>query len=163
MAKNNAGVSGDKTSFYPKAMGYISMVDPKESVCQDCRSCELYCAAVHEAACGLELNRIWESRDPFRGEYFAYTCKQCIAPSCVEACPEDAMYIDKKTGARCIDEEKCNGCQKCIRACPVEPPRINYNSVKKKAVKCDLCKDRADGPVCVQMCPTLCLTLKKYK
>ncbi|MBU3948705.1 MAG: 4Fe-4S dicluster domain-containing protein [Proteobacteria bacterium] len=163
MEKKTDGVSADKTAFYPKAMGYISMVDPKESVCQDCRSCEMYCAAVHDAACGLELNRIWESRDPFRGEYFAYSCKQCIAPSCVAACPEDAMYIDEKTGARCIDEEKCNGCAACIKACPVEPPRINYNSVKKKAVKCDLCKDRPDGPVCVQMCPTMCLTLKKYK
>jgi Fe-S-cluster-containing hydrogenase component 2 len=146
----------------PKAMGHIGMVDPKISVCQDCKVCELYCAAVHEGACGLELNRIWEVRNPFRGEYYVLTCKQCISPSCMAACPVKAILVDEKTGARYIDQDLCTGCKLCIQACPLDPPRINFNSVKKKAVMCDLCKDREEGPVCVQMCPASCLELKKY-
>ena len=146
-----------------KAKGYIAMVDPDLSACQDCKICELYCASVHDGACGTELNRIWEFSDPLSGTYFAYSCKQCTTPSCMAACPTGAIYIDEGTGARCIDEKKCNGCKACIRACPLEPPRINFDSVNKKAKKCDLCKDREEGPVCVQMCPKECLVLKKIK
>lgn len=155
-------MAANLSNSIPKAVGYVSMVDPEISVCQDCKVCELYCAAVHEGACGAELNRIWESSDTFKGEYFSYSCKQCIAPSCLAVCPTQAIYIDEKTGARCIDPEKCSGCKLCIKACPMDPPRINFNSIKKKAVKCDLCKDRPEGPACVQMCPTMCLELKKY-
>lgn len=160
---NDKGVaSASKTVSYAKAIGYIAMVNPQISVCQDCRNCELYCAAVHDQACGLKLNRIWQTRDVFHGEYHVLTCKQCIAPSCMVACPVDAFFIDSKTGARCIDAEKCTGCGECIDACPLDPPRINFNDVKNVAIKCDLCKDRLEGPACVQICPTMCLELKKY-
>jgi len=154
--------SASSTVSYPKAKGYIGMVDPKIAVCQDCRVCETHCAAVHDHACGLTLNRIWQTRDVFHGEYGILACKQCIAPSCVAVCPVDAFYIDKKTGARCIDLEKCTGCMECIDACPLEPTRINFDDVRNVAIKCDLCKDRPEGPACIQFCPTMCLELKKY-
>lgn len=147
---------------FQKAKGYIGMTDPSVAACQDCKVCELFCAATHDGACGSELNRLWESSDIFAGEYITYSCKQCLAPSCMDACMVEAIYIDEATGARCIDAEKCIGCKACIKACPLDPPRINFDSINKKAKKCDLCKDREDGPVCIQMCPTMCLQLKKY-
>lgn len=146
----------------PKSRGYIDMVDPQVSGCQDCKVCEMYCALVHDGACGAELNRLWQISDTFRGKYYVLGCKQCISPSCMAACPKQAIVVDERTGARFINEELCNGCKLCIQACPLEPPRINFNSVKKKAVMCDLCKDREEGPVCIQMCPTTCLELKEY-
>ncbi|MFZ3150600.1 MAG: 4Fe-4S dicluster domain-containing protein [Anaerolineaceae bacterium] len=146
----------------PKAKGYIGMVDPKISACQDCKVCELYCALVHEGACGAELNRIWEVSETFSGDYFVRTCKQCISPSCMAACPVGAIQVDEATGARFVNEDLCTGCKLCIKACPFDPAPINFNSVKKKAVMCDLCKDRLEGPICVQLCPTMCLELKKY-
>ncbi|MDD4678570.1 MAG: 4Fe-4S dicluster domain-containing protein [Tissierellia bacterium] len=151
-----------KENRVPKAKGYITMTDPKIAACQDCKVCELFCSLTHDGSCGAELNRIWESSDIFAGEYFTYSCKQCISPSCLDACPTGAIYVDEKTGARCINEKICIGCMSCIRACPLDPPRINFDSINKKAKKCDLCKDREEGPACVQMCPTMCLQLKKY-
>ncbi len=47
---------------------------------------------------------------------------------------------------------KCIGCGLCVAACPFEVARINLDDERKKAVKCDLCKDRAGGPVCVEVC-----------
>jgi Fe-S-cluster-containing hydrogenase component 2 len=137
------------------------MVAPEISVCQDCGLCELVCATAHDGACGPTLRRLWLKRNPFISEYIVLTCPQCQAPSCMAACPVDAIFIDSKTGARCIDAAKCTGCKDCIEACPLDPPRINFDDVKDVAIKCDLCKDRADGPACVQYCPTMCLELKK--
>ncbi|MEL7656697.1 MAG: 4Fe-4S dicluster domain-containing protein [Bacillota bacterium] len=151
-----------KETRVQKATGFIAMTEPNIAACQDCKVCELFCATIHDAACGSELNRIWQHSDVFAGEYFTYSCKQCISPSCLEACPTNAIYVDEKTGARCIDEEKCIGCKACIKACPLDPPRINFDSINKKAKKCDLCKDRPEGPLCIEMCPTQCLVLKKY-
>lgn len=162
MSDTKRGFSEAITNPYPMAKGYIGMTDPTVATCQDCRNCEMNCAVVHDHACGLTLNRIWQTRDVFHGEYGILACKQCIAPSCMAACPVDAFYIDKKTGARCIDTEKCTGCMECIKACPLDPPRINFDPVRNVALKCDLCKDRPDGPVCVQFCPVMCLELKKY-
>jgi Fe-S-cluster-containing hydrogenase component 2 len=150
------------SSPVPKAKGWIGMVDPGISVCQDCKVCEMFCALIHEGACGPELTRIWEVSDPFRGEYYVLTCKQCLSPACMAACPVQAIMIDEGTGARYIDQEKCTGCKLCMAACPLDPPRINFNSVKKKAIMCDLCKDRPEGPICVEMCPRMCLELKEY-
>jgi Fe-S-cluster-containing hydrogenase component 2 len=71
------------------------------------------------------------------------------------------MYIDENTGARVIDKEKCTGCGSCAKACPLNPEVnvINFKTVngRRQAFKCDLCKDRAAGPVCVQTCPTSAL------
>lgn len=136
------------------------MVDPSVSTCQDCRTCELYCAAYHDGASGLELNRLWQTRNIFRGEYGVLTCKQCLSAPCMAACPRDAISEDAESGAKIINPELCNGCKLCIKACPCEPPRINFNSLEKKALKCDLCAGRPGGPICVEKCPTMCLEIK---
>jgi len=67
------------------------------------------------------------------------------------------MYIDVETGARVIDESKCNGCGACAEACPLMPNKrvIGYKEADGSRVffKCDLCKDRESGPICVEVCP----------
>jgi Fe-S-cluster-containing hydrogenase component 2 len=44
-----------------------------------------------------------------------------------------------------------------VDACPLTPemPVISFKKVGRKRVyfKCDLCCDRAEGPVCVEICP----------
>ena len=129
------------TVSYPKTSGYIGMTPPVESVCAACGTCELVCAMSHDGACGPTLRRCWLDRDHFTSSYELLACKQCNHPECMEACSVGAMYVDEKTGARCIDPEKCTGCELCIEACPFDPPRINIDTEKNVAIKCDLCKD----------------------
>lgn len=89
-----------------------------------------------------------------------YTCQQCEDHPCYEKCPEKdkAMCIDEN-GIVYIVPEHCTGCKLCIKACPFEPKRINFNRETRKALKCDLCRDRPEGPACIEYCQVRCLGL----
>jgi Fe-S-cluster-containing hydrogenase component 2 len=68
------------------------------------------------------------------------------------------VLIDKKNGARYIDQDRCSGCGRCDKACPLSPEKkvLFYKMTadgKRTFYKCDLCRERDEGPVCVQMCP----------
>ena len=147
----------------PKAIGHIVQVSVDESACSSCGTCELVCATVHEGAASPSLRRIWIDRFPFEARYIALTCQQCDYPECYFACPlkDEALCIDSATGARYINMDRCTGCKLCIEACPFDPPRVNFDADGNVAVMCDLCKDRAGGPACVEFCPTQCITLKE--
>jgi len=148
----------------PKARGHIEQISFDESACTGCGTCELVCAAVHEGSVGPSLRRIWLDRDSIGLIHSVLTCQQCDYPGCYYACPrkDKALYIDKKTGARCINTGKCeSGCSRCIEACLLDPPRINYDAERNICLICDLCKDRTDGPACVEFCPAECLRLKE--
>ncbi len=67
---------------------------------------------------------------------------------------DEALCIDEEMGARYINEDKCTGCGMCIDACSFSPSRIELGTKKKFAFKCDLCKGREEGPICVEYCPT---------
>jgi protein NrfC len=63
---------------------------------------------------------------------------------------------------RVIDQQKCVGCQTCLRLCPHPAHRTVWNAETKKATKCDLCSDapylgQEGGPggkqACVMACP----------
>jgi len=106
--------------------------------------------AVHESGSSYTLSAIkwFENKwfDGWDGEVPAYPffCQQCSSPECYFACPlkDKALCIDAKTGTRYINKANCNGCGICVLACPLSPPRINLDQPSKKAIKCDLCKDR---------------------
>lgn len=127
--------------------------------CGGCLTCELACSARHFGGeCSPQLSAIRLDADMLDYYFDAYVCKQCRTPSCMAACPKEAIYVDERTGARRIDHEKCIGCGACTKACPLGadkyPPvrKVNWHG-KKLAVKCDLCSDYPDGPYCVQVCP----------
>lgn len=87
----------------------------------------------------------------------AYSAPQ---PRCVEACPKEALIRRKSDGIVFIREETCVGCGACQKACPHH--LIWVDPRKRKAVKCDQCKDRLDAGLdtaCVAVCPTGALKL----
>lgn len=122
------------------------------SLCAGCSNCLFACSLSHEGAANLELARIQlNAHTQAEFDICALPCNQCGEPECLYACPFEAIYVDEKTGARVIDQEKCVGCRSCVRACPLDPPRLRFHKAAKKVLKCDLC---GGDPQCVKMCPT---------
>jgi ferredoxin len=55
-----------------------------------------------------------------------------------------------------VDDEKCNGCGICIKACPADTIRLGYKKARlTDPVDCMACGD------CIAICPTNAITLVK--
>jgi Fe-S-cluster-containing hydrogenase component 2 len=143
------------------------VIEVDNNLCLTCRECEVACSLYHERECNPALSRIRIEFDDFvPGLPSVIVCKQCDWPACYYACvdrwEDPAMTIDPETGARYVDESKCMSCGACLRACPLTPERtvIGYKKPERKRIyfKCDLCRGRPEGPVCVEICPGEALT-----
>lgn len=145
--------------------------------CVGCKLCELACTEYNEGRSQPSLARIKISRNynfgprgqqsgfsRSMGEFGNFrfvqdTCLQCPHPvPCATACPYEAIVMDQKTGARIVDQEKCQGCRICQRACPWEMTTFDESSLK--ASKCFLCNGK---PECVEACPTGALRFVSWR
>jgi len=63
------------------------------------------------------------------------------------------MCIEGTSGVTYANEDEGTGCGNCIDACPFDPPKIRINAEKNVAFKCDLCRGREGGPICIEYCP----------
>jgi Fe-S-cluster-containing dehydrogenase component len=87
----------------------------------------------------------------------AVTCRHCEDPSCVAACPRDALSQEENSGIIRVDENACNGCGWCISACQFGA--MNMHPDKKIVFTCNSCTDNeTKEPQCVQWCPEEALT-----
>ena len=158
---------------YKSSEGYI-VYDSR--LCLGCQSCMFACSMTHEGEANPSLSRIQIIRDAPSFTKYPYdivmsVCRQCLTPLCVQNCPTGACHVDEANGnVRRIDQEKCIGCQTCIRSCPQRPHRTVWDPAKNKSTKCDLCVDapywgRDGGPdgqqACVSVCPAKALSLVK--
>jgi Fe-S-cluster-containing dehydrogenase component len=88
--------------------------------------------------------------------YFFYLprlCNHCTRPSCVEACPNGALYKRAEDGLVLRDEDRCRGAQECIRACPYK--KIHFNVARQVSQHCIGCFPRLEkgvAPACVRQC-----------
>mgnify|MGYP001388060015 CR=1 FL=1 len=123
--------------------------------CVGCGTCLQMCSTHNGGEPGPLLSRTELISDPFEHLYTFNSCQQCASPLCYFACPKKdvALCIDLTNGTRYTNEKECIACGKCITACIYTPSRRKMNTVKKVAINCDLCRERAEGPICVQFCP----------
>jgi Fe-S-cluster-containing dehydrogenase component len=145
--------------------------------CVGCRRCELACTEFNEGKSQPSLARIQVSRNynfgprgqqagisRGMGEYgdlrvVPDVCLQCPDPvPCVTSCRDGAIVVDGKTKARVVDQKKCTGCRRCLRACPWE--MMVFDEAAAKASKCHLC---SGNPECVQACPTAALRYVSWR
>lgn len=142
----NRGITPEEL---PNSKAWLT-VDPTQ--CVGCRTCEIICSLTHDGECNPALSRIKTTYDPYKTlamiAVMPDVCKQCNMADCYLACEYDALVIDKKTGARTINPDKCVGCGECLAACPWD--MIVYNKSTDKYSKCDLC---GGDPQCVEFCP----------
>jgi len=158
-------------------MNTFVIVDPNK--CIGCRTCEIACVVAHSnknifesEICEIKfyprLNvlKTANASGPIQ-------CRHCEDAPCVKACPNNC--INSIDGIVYIDRSTCIGCKTCVIACPVGAvglvPEINAGEkmaqqdldvddgklyIKERIVgnKCDLCKDREEGPACTKVCPT---------
>jgi Fe-S-cluster-containing hydrogenase component 2 len=135
------------------------------NLCRGCRICELACSAYHEGICSPYLSRIHIASEDLKLIFPARVCAQCKCPSCYLACPlkDEALCIDSETGARYINQNQCIGCGQCAKACPLPNQPIWQKKVGDNLVsfKCDLCRGRKGGAICVEICPRNALTFEE--
>ena len=116
------------------------------SRCAGCRMCEVACSLEHEGVIWPEASRI-RVFEFVPGVTIPTLCYQCPDYPCVKACPNDALEVDKETGAVKVRVSRCNMSGECIEACPAKIPRIPLG--KNHVVICDLC---GGNPKCVEAC-----------
>ena len=113
--------------------------------CTGCNRCVYACSAVKEGMFMPSKARIHVSNFAHQGYSVPNICFQCPKAACMEACPTEAI-IRSERGVVVVDAKKCDGCGKCVSACP-------YGMIEQyasgKAYKCDLC---GGDPVCVAEC-----------
>lgn len=130
--------------------------------CTGCQTCTVACKVEHgiEVGSGISVQTVGgPHRDTPGGTYpnlsmyyLPTPCMHCDKPPCQDACPAGAIS-KRPDGIVLIDEEKCDGCQMCISACPYEA--LFFDSDKNVVRKCNMCSDRLDEdfePFCVLCC-----------
>jgi Fe-S-cluster-containing hydrogenase component 2 len=153
--------SGRALGVEPAMKPVSGRIEHNPSLCAGCGVCGLMCSLYHEKEIKVVLSRAELAREPFDGRFSLNVCRQCLSPSCYQSCPlkDSALCIDSATGVKYINAGKCDGCGKCTQACPLKPARVRLYTDRKVAFKCDLCRNREEGPICVEHCSQHALTI----
>jgi carbon-monoxide dehydrogenase iron sulfur subunit len=125
----------------------------KQSNCNACMSCQIYCATTKEHVCAPTRSRVRIQLDPLNAHHRITLCRQCEKALCAEACPEGAIVKSEDGNYWEIDYDLCTNCKECLEVCRVFA--IHYDPVGDRIIKCDTCES---DPVCAQVCPTGALT-----
>jgi CRP-like cAMP-binding protein/thioredoxin reductase/Fe-S-cluster-containing hydrogenase component 2 len=141
-----------------------------ESLCVRCNLCEEACANTHGGASRLDR----DTGPIFANIRVPTSCRHCEHPHCMKDCPPDAIH--RAPHGEVYIDDSCIGCGNCQQNCPydviqmaviheqperslwqmllgINPTIPDEKEGTKVAVKCDMCKDIKEGPVCVRACP----------
>ena len=127
------------------------------STCTGCQLCEIVCSSIHNSDGILDrkYSAIKVNFDVYERKDKSHVCYQCKVAHCMDHCDTQALY--REDGVIKFNVEKCNGCMKCVEACPFDLiwPIAELNTV----VKCDLCVHYATQQ-CLQRCPVHAISVK---
>jgi anaerobic dimethyl sulfoxide reductase subunit B (iron-sulfur subunit) len=130
--------------------------------CTGCKACQSACKDKNN----LEIGIIYRHAESYEmGKYpdvktmcYTFSCNHCATPACLAVCPVGAIYKTDDDGTVIIDTELCDGCKKCLDACPYSVPQ--FNDVTAKAGKCDGCywlRKYGEDVACASTCPNRAL------
>lgn len=110
--------------------------------CNGCRACEVICSASHSlpkySSNNPARSRIRVIREPLRDIYVPVLAGEYTEAECAGR--------DKYT----IDGKEYEECAFCRASCP---SRAEFKEPDSGLpLKCDMCEDEEDGPLCVQWC-----------
>jgi len=75
--------------------------------------------------------------------YLQRLCNHCTYPGCLASCPREAIYKRPEDGVVLIDQDRCQGYQKCVEGCPYK--KSMYRSTTRTSEKCVACYPRLEG------------------
>jgi anaerobic dimethyl sulfoxide reductase subunit B (iron-sulfur subunit) len=135
---------------------YAFSHDPER--CIKCYTCELACKQWKGIAAGTyRLRRVYETTagtfPQVTRAFHSVACQHCPDAPCIAACLPGAIS-KRADGLVRVDAGKCDGCRKCVDACPIGAPQFDQHGVMQL---CDLCLDRlaeSKNPLCSDVCPT---------
>ena len=131
--------------------------------CNGCFTCIVACKDWNDVEAGPASWRRVKTLE--KGEYpdlfvtfLSTACHHCVEPTCIPACPVDAISKQELDGVIVVDREACLGkdnCELCLQACPYDAPQFGAEENAKMQL-CNFCLDRlVEGkkPACVDSCP----------
>lgn len=121
--------------------------------CIGCLTCVSACISSHDAS--DSRNRVVIDSLNKAAPIF---CRHCEKPECVYTCMTGAMSRYPETGFITHNADKCAQCCMCVMACPygvLKQDRMGSELI----MKCDMCVQRENGPMCVEKCPMGAITL----
>ncbi len=113
--------------------------DPE--LCVGCYVCEQVCSETWHKVTDAEKSNIRIYQDG-EGNFSAVYCVQC--GECIEVCPTEALYQDKRGIVR-LRKKLCVGCLSCVGFCPHQA--MFYHRDQTEPFKCIACGN------CAKECP----------
>lgn len=138
----------------------------EQNYCSGCCTCQIACKDKNNLKVGQNFRKVEEySGGTYEQQgqalipkiyafWLSMSCNHCLKPACVAKCPTNALTKDRENGIVRLDQDKCIGCQQCIKICPYGA--LVYDPSVKKVGKCDFCEDllkKGEAPACVSACP----------
>lgn len=131
--------------------------------CVRCGNCVRACHARHQFTRLDRRGPIFRRRKHIQSKQHEHilipsSCRHCRDPECMIGCPTGAIH--RAPGGDVDINDNCIGCDNCARKCPYgnitmmplpEDPNRDP-SIKKRAIKCNLCRGYSYSN-CVYQCP----------